>query len=234
MQHKLTKKKKIWKTCVNIKKSVHLVTWVVLFLLCVPKKGVYKWGSLRTAPLEWSLCTRQHKRQKKKQSCKESLAPLQSQPANRHPQFSLKGSRRALSQKEIKRTRLPTLFKFISYQQQEVYLVNKFFPFLIWWPDSFPPFSSHWMAHVTPQETLCRMVVEWLFGNPGEIKAKPPSRGKKNPILIKKYCPISDSKLHSGLKWVFEEVHTGGTTDLWAPPLCWLIYISTSISSTAL
>lgn len=85
------------KTCINVKKSVHLVLWVDLFLLCVPKKAIFKWGSFRTAPLEWSICTRQQNRQKSNHV--RVISPLQSHLTYRHPQFSLKGSRRALSQK---------------------------------------------------------------------------------------------------------------------------------------
>lgn len=91
------KNQKNLKTCIKVKKSVHLVLWVDLFLLCVPEKAIFKRGSFRTAPLEWSICTRQQNRQKSNHV--GVISPLQSQPTYRHPQFSLKGSRRALSQK---------------------------------------------------------------------------------------------------------------------------------------
>lgn len=53
------------------------------FLLCVPKKAIFKRGSFRTAPLEWSICTRRQKRQKAIMS--ESLAPSSvSQPTGIH------------------------------------------------------------------------------------------------------------------------------------------------------
>lgn len=83
------------------KKSLHLVTQFVLFLLSFPKKAILKRGPFRTAPLEWSFCTRKQKKTPKTHHVR-FISPLQSHPANRHPQFSLKGSRRALSSKERK------------------------------------------------------------------------------------------------------------------------------------